>query len=138
MILAGRGINDNMSLYVASQIIKQMVAKDIQPADSRVLILGLAFKENCPDVRNTKVIDVVNELATFGATVDVHDPWVDQDEAKAEYGIELTKVPPAGGYDAVVILLLHIDQFKALGARGHSLVRQRHGAGLRYQVRPAR
>ena len=117
MILAGRGINDNMSLYVASQIIKQMVAKNIQPADSRVLILGLAFKENCPDVRNTKVIDVVNELTTFGATVDVHDPWVDVDEAKAEYGIELTKVPPAGGYDAVVIAVAH-DQFKALGVDG--------------------
>ena len=117
MILAGRGINDNMSLYVASQIIKQMIGKGIQPADSRVLILGLAFKENCPDVRNTKVIDVVNELTTFGATVDVHDPWVDADEAKSEYGIDLAKVPPAGAYDAIVIAVAH-DEFKALGVDG--------------------
>ena len=117
MILAGRGINDNMSLYVASQIIKQMVAKGLQPAESRILILGLTFKENCPDVRNTKVIDVVNELSTFGATVDVHDPWVDQDEAVEEYGIELIKVPPAEAYDAVVIAVAH-DQFRALGVEG--------------------
>ena len=117
MVLAGRGINDNMSLYVASQIIKQMIAKGIQPADARVLMLGLAFKENCPDVRNTKVIDVINELTTFGATVDIHDPWVDADEARREYGVELTKAPPAGAYDVVVIAVAH-DQFKALGVDG--------------------
>ena len=80
-------------------------------------MLGLTFKENCPDVRNTKVIDVVNELSTYGATVDVHDPWVDHDEAKAEYGIELTKLPPAEAYDAVVIAVAH-DQFRALGKDG--------------------
>jgi UDP-N-acetyl-D-galactosamine dehydrogenase len=117
MILAGRGINDNMSLYVASQVIKQMIAKGIQPTESRVLILGLTFKENCPDVRNTKVVDVVNELSTFGATVDVHDPWVDHDEAKEEYGIALTREPPAQAYDAVVIAVAH-DEFRALGVEG--------------------
>ena len=117
MILAGRGINDNMSLYVASQVVKQMIAKGIKPAESRVLILGLTFKENCPDVRNTKVIDVVNELSTFGATVDVHDPWVDHDEARKEFGIELTKLPPAESYDAVVIAVAH-EQFRALGVEG--------------------
>jgi len=117
MILAGRGVNDNMSLYVASQILKQMISRGIQPAESRVLILGLTFKENCPDVRNTKVVDVVTELTTFGATVDVHDPWVDLDEVRSEYGLELTGDPQQGDYDAVVIAVAH-DQFKALGAEG--------------------
>ena len=117
MILAGRGVNDSMSLYVASQILKQMISRGIQPAESRVLILGLTFKENCPDVRNTKVVDVVTELTTFGASVDVHDPWVDPDEVKTEYGLELAGDPQHGDYDAVVIAVAH-DQFKALGAEG--------------------
>ncbi|MDH3409938.1 MAG: nucleotide sugar dehydrogenase, partial [Gammaproteobacteria bacterium] len=86
MILAGRRINDNMSLYVASQIIKRMVSRGIQLLQARVLILGLTFKENCPDVRNTKVVDIVRELASYGAKVDVCDPWVDAEEAKYEYG----------------------------------------------------
>jgi len=117
IILAGRGINDNMSLYVASQILKQMIGRGMQPAESRVLMLGLTFKENCPDVRNTKVVDVVTELTTFGATVDVHDPWVNPDEVKSAYGLELTGNPQHGDYDAVVIAVAH-DQFKALGAEG--------------------
>ena len=117
MILAGRRINDNMASYVASQIVKKMLAKRIQPADSRVLILGLAFKENCPDVRNTKVVNIVNELGSFGASVDVCDPWVDADEAQAAYGIELVSEPQQGAYDVVVIAVAH-DQFRALGEQG--------------------
>ena len=117
MILAGRRINDNMSLYVASRIIKKMLTKGLQPMDARVLILGLAFKENCPDVRNTKVIDIVRELTSYGAIVDVHDPWVDAEEAKAAYGIELRLQPAAEAYDVVVVAVAH-RQFKELGEAG--------------------
>ncbi|MDH3552683.1 MAG: Vi polysaccharide biosynthesis UDP-N-acetylglucosamine C-6 dehydrogenase TviB [Gammaproteobacteria bacterium] len=117
MILAGRRINDNMSLYVASQIIKRMVSRGIQLLQARVLILGLTFKENCPDVRNTKVVDIVRELASYGAKVDVCDPWVDAEEAKYEYGIELVNGPEKGAYDVVVVAVAH-DQFKELGEQG--------------------
>jgi UDP-N-acetyl-D-galactosamine dehydrogenase len=117
MILAGRRINDNMSNYVASQIIKRMIAEGMSPKGSNVLILGLTFKENCPDVRNTKVVDIVRELETYGAVVDVHDPWVDPDEAEEEYGIKLNGGPGKGHYDVVVIAVGH-DQFKALGEKG--------------------
>ena len=117
MILAGRRINDNMAQYVASQIIKQMIARKIQPSESRVLILGLAFKENCPDVRNTKVVNIVSELSSYGAIVDVHDPWVDAAEARREYGINPVEQPEAGEYDAVVLAVGH-EQFQSLGEQG--------------------
>jgi len=117
MILAGRSINDNMSLYVVSRIIKLMLAKGAKPLDSRVLIMGLAFKENCPDVRNTKVVDVVSELESYGANVDVHDPWVDPQDAMSEYGIELTESPQPDAYDVVLLAVAH-DQFKGLGEEG--------------------
>ncbi|MBT8103272.1 MAG: Vi polysaccharide biosynthesis UDP-N-acetylglucosamine C-6 dehydrogenase TviB [Gammaproteobacteria bacterium] len=117
MILAGRRINDNMSLYVASQLVKQMLGKGMQPLQSRVLILGLAFKENCPDVRNTKVIDIMSELASYGTKIDVHDPWVNATEAKQEYGIDLVAEPEKGAYDGVIIAVAH-DEFRAMGAEG--------------------
>ena len=117
MILAGRRINDDMSNYVASQVIKRMLAKRIQPLEARVLILGLTFKENCPDVRNTKVVEIVSELVSYGSNVDVWDPWVDKAEAKTEYGIDLISDPEQGAYDVVVIAVAH-DQFKELGAYG--------------------
>ena len=117
MILAGRRINDDMANYISSQVIKHMLAKDIQPGKSRVLILGLAFKENCPDVRNTKVVDIVAEMASYGATVDVWDPWVDPVAAKAEYGIEVISDPEKGAYDVIVIAVAH-DEFRELGAQG--------------------
>jgi UDP-N-acetyl-D-galactosamine dehydrogenase len=117
MILAGRRINDNMSLYVASQVIKQMLTKGIQPLQARVLVLGLTFKENCPDVRNTKVVDIKRELESYGVTVDVHDPWVDHDEARHEYGIELVDAPEKGAYDGIIIAVAH-DEFRTLGAAG--------------------
>jgi len=117
MILAGRRINDNMSSYIAAQIVKKMLTKRIQPMDARVLILGLAFKENCPDVRNTKVVDIVRELASFGASVDICDPWVNADEAREAYDIELVTAPATGAYDVVVIAVAH-DQFRALGEQG--------------------
>jgi len=117
MILAGRRINDNMAIYISSRIIKQMISRKIQPSEARLLVLGLAFKENCPDVRNTKVVDIVNELASYGVQVDVHDPWIDAGEAEAEYGIRPVDEPENGDYDAVVVAVAH-EQFKALGADG--------------------
>jgi UDP-N-acetyl-D-galactosamine dehydrogenase len=117
MILAGRRINDNMSLYVVSRIIKIMLSKGMQPMDARVLVLGLAFKENCPDVRNSKVIDIVRELGSYGAIVDVHDPWVNAEDAMAEYGIELRKQPADEAYDVVVVAVGH-QQFKDMGEAG--------------------
>jgi UDP-N-acetyl-D-galactosamine dehydrogenase len=117
MILAGRRINDNMGQYVASQVIKRMISSDISPKSARVLVLGLAFKENCPDLRNTRVVDIVSELTSYGSTVDVHDPWVDAAEAKSEYGIELVGEPGAGNYDAIVIAVGH-REFVDLGAAG--------------------
>ena len=117
MILAGRRINDDMGIYVASRIVKLMLKKGIQPLGSRVLIMGITFKEDCPDVRNTKVVDIINELRSYGAEVDVHDPWVTQDEVREEYGIELTESPEPDSYDAVVIAVAH-HQFRNLGAKG--------------------
>jgi UDP-N-acetyl-D-glucosamine/UDP-N-acetyl-D-galactosamine dehydrogenase len=117
MILAGRRLNDSMATYVASQVVKLMIGKSIQPAGARVLVLGLTFKENCPDVRNTKVIDLVRELEGFHCKVDVHDPWVDPAEARHEFGLELAAEPSAGHYDAVVLAVAH-REFAALGAAG--------------------
>jgi UDP-N-acetyl-D-galactosamine dehydrogenase len=116
MILAGRRINDGMGAYVAQQIIKLMSERRLMVADSKILILGLAFKENCPDLRNSKVMDVVNELARFDAKVDVYDPWVDADAAYHEYGLRPIKTPKPGIYDAIVVAVGH-DEFKAMGVR---------------------
>jgi UDP-N-acetyl-D-glucosamine/UDP-N-acetyl-D-galactosamine dehydrogenase len=117
MILAGRRLNDSMAEYVANQVVKLMIGKSIQPTGARVLVLGLTFKENCPDVRNTKVIDLVREIEGFHCSVDVHDPWVDRDEARREFGIELVDAPKQGHYDAVVLAVAH-REFAALGAGG--------------------
>lgn len=117
MILAGRRINDNMPLYVASQIMKNMITTGVKPQGSRILLLGLTFKENCPDLRNTKVVDIVRELESYGATVDVHDPWVDAAEARAEYGLDVKTTPESGAYDVVAVAVAH-HQFRELGERG--------------------
>jgi UDP-N-acetyl-D-galactosamine dehydrogenase len=117
MILAGRRLNDRMGEYVASRVVKLMIGRNIQPAEARVLILGLTFKENCPDVRNTKVADVIRELETYRCRVDVFDPWVDAREAEHEYGISIVAEPQSGTYDAVVIAVAH-QEFVALGAEG--------------------
>ncbi|MEM7611295.1 MAG: Vi polysaccharide biosynthesis UDP-N-acetylglucosamine C-6 dehydrogenase TviB [Pseudomonadota bacterium] len=115
MILAGRRINDNMPMYVAAQVIKLMIGRGLQPNGSRVLLMGLTFKEDCPDIRNTKVIDLVRELEGYGAEVDVHDPWAEPEEARAEYGIALTDKPQPETYDAVIIAVAHAE-FKSMGA----------------------
>ena len=116
MILAGRRINDSMGAYVAQQVIKLMTEQRLLVADSRILVLGLTFKENCPDLRNSKVIDIINELKHFDAKVDVYDPCVDADAAFHEYGIRPIKLPKPDTYDAVVLAVSH-DEFKALGIR---------------------
>jgi UDP-N-acetyl-D-glucosamine/UDP-N-acetyl-D-galactosamine dehydrogenase len=116
MILAGRRINDGMGAYVAQQIVMLMTERRIMVADSKILILGLAFKENCPDLRNSKVVDIVNELRRFDATVDVHDPWVDAAGAQHEYGLRTIRTPKTSCYDAIVLAVGH-DQFKAMGVR---------------------
>ncbi len=115
VILAGRRINDGMGRYIARQVIKLMIRRDIKVLGARVLILGLAFKENCPDLRNTRVIDIVREFEDYGANVDVHDPWVDPQDARRQHGIELTPQPAPDTYDAVVLAVAH-HQFIAMGA----------------------
>ncbi|HYE45178.1 MAG TPA: nucleotide sugar dehydrogenase [Caulobacter sp.] len=117
VILAGRRINDSMAAYVASQVLKLLVARAINPVGARVLVLGLAFKENCPDLRNTKVKDLIDELAAFGLAVDVHDPWVDPADAEHEYGLALTAEPEQGAYAAVILAVAH-RQFIDLGPAG--------------------
>lgn len=109
LILAGRSINDNMAAYVASQLVKAMLAKRIQVNGSRVLMLGLAFKENCPDLRNTKVVDVIAELQSFGVAVDTYDPMVSPDQAEHEYGLRPVAAPASGAYDAVILAVAHAD-----------------------------
>jgi UDP-N-acetyl-D-galactosamine dehydrogenase len=106
-----------MAEHVAMRVVKLMINHNIQPSGARVLMLGLTFKENCPDVRNTKVADVVRELKSFACNVDVHDPWADAAETKHEYGIDLVANPKPGGYDAVVVAVAH-KQFVELGAAG--------------------
>lgn len=117
VILAGRRINDNMAAYVSSMIIKHMLKKRIHINGSRILVMGLSFKENCPDVRNTKVVDVVNELTDYGAEVDVYDPWVLGSQAKDEYGIILLKEPKANTYDGIILAVPH-SEFSSIGSNG--------------------
>ncbi len=115
IILAGRRINDGMGRYVAGAVVKMMIQHGIPVLNSRILILGLTFKENCPDIRNTRVMDTISELESYGAHVDVHDPWVNAEDASRELGIQLIPEPSEGGYDAVILAVAH-EQFRALGA----------------------
>ena len=117
MILAGRRINDSMGHYVAHETIKLMIKRGMPIAGARALVLGLTFKENCPDLRNTRVVDIVAELQSFGVQVDVHDPWIDAAEAEHEYGIRPASDPEAGTYDAIIIAVAH-RQFRDLGIEG--------------------
>ena len=117
MILAGRRINDSMGHYVAHETIKLMIKRGMPIAGARALVLGLTFKENCPDLRNTRVVDIVAELQSFGVQVDVHDPWIDAAEAEHEYGIRPAPDPEAGTYDAIIIAVAH-RQFRDLGIEG--------------------
>jgi UDP-N-acetyl-D-galactosamine dehydrogenase len=115
LILAGRRLNDSMGGYVASQLVKAMTKRGIQVQGSRVLVMGLTFKENTPDLRNSRVIDIIEELRDYDVAVDVFDPWADSIEAKAEYGVELVHEPLAGGYQGIVLAVAH-REFAELGA----------------------
>jgi UDP-N-acetyl-D-galactosamine dehydrogenase len=117
VILAGRRINDAMGAYVADQVIKLMARKGINPVGARVLVLGLAFKENCPDLRNTRVVDILTALREYHVQADVHDPWIDPAQAQHEYGLEPLPTPEHGAYDAIILAVAH-DQFRALGGEG--------------------
>lgn len=117
IILAGRRMNDGMGAYVASQLIKAMIKKSIQIEGARILIMGLTFKENCPDLRNTRVVDVIRELSDYNVNIDVYDPWVDAVEAQHEYGIQPITNPDSGVYEAVILAVAH-DQFKQMGDQG--------------------
>ena len=128
MILAGRRINDEMGSHVARRVIKLMTQRRIPAAESRVLVLGLAFKENCPDLRNTRVVDVIAEFRSYNAQVHVHDPWVDAAEAKHEYGLDLVADPQPGSYDAVILAVAHrefvqwgVERIRAFGKPGSVL-----------------
>ena len=115
VILAGRRINDSMGEYVVSQLVKTMLKRKLPVNGANVLGMGLTFKENCPDVRNTKIVDIVTELGEFDVNVDVYDPWVNPEEAKHEYDIDLISAPKQAHYDAVIFAVAH-HQFKALSA----------------------
>lgn len=115
IILAGRRINDGMGSYVAGQLVKAMLRRRLPVQDARVLVLGMTFKENCPDLRNTRVVDVVHELQDYGVTVDVHDPWADPEDARAEYAFDLVPAPEPGLYDAILLAVGH-SSFVVQGA----------------------
>ena len=126
IILAGRRLNDSMGEYVVTQLVKTMIKKRIQIEGAKVLVLGLSFKENCPDVRNTKVIDIVHELQKYNVEIDVHDPWIDADEAKREYSITPISQPLSKQYDGIIIAVAHeqfikmgIEKIRALGKDNH-------------------
>jgi len=128
IILAGRRLNDGMGAYVVSQLIKAMIKKSIQVERARILVMGLAFKENCPDLRNTRAVDIVKELDSYGCNVDVYDPWVSVNEAQKEYGITPTEVLTSAAYDGIIVAVAHddfkqmdVDQIRALGKKKHVL-----------------
>ncbi|MDX1452653.1 MAG: Vi polysaccharide biosynthesis UDP-N-acetylglucosamine C-6 dehydrogenase TviB [Oleiphilaceae bacterium] len=126
MILSGRRINDNMAEHIAEKVLRLMTQKKIQVVDANILVMGLTFKENCPDIRNTKAIDVIRELQGFHANVEIYDPWADAEEVLAEYNLSLTHELQDGRYDAVVLCVAH-DEIKALGAeRIHALCKTQH------------
>ena len=112
VILSGRKINDGMGVYIANKVVKLMVRQGHRVKDTKTLILGITFKENCPDIRNSKVIDVVNELIEFGVKVDVYDPHASNEQVKREYGIDLVE-KPSENYDAIILAVAH-DEFKQI------------------------
>ncbi|MGP9710919.1 Vi polysaccharide biosynthesis UDP-N-acetylglucosamine C-6 dehydrogenase TviB [Psychrobacter sp. AOP29-E1-7] len=128
IILAGRRLNDSMGEYVVTQLVKTMIKKRIQVEGAKVLVLGLSFKENCPDVRNTKVIDIVHELEEYNIEVDVYDPWVDKAEAEREYNVTPISKPAMNHYDGIILAVAHnqfvelgVDQIRAFGKNEHVL-----------------
>jgi UDP-N-acetyl-D-galactosamine dehydrogenase len=128
IILAGRRLNDGMGAYVVSQLVKAMMRRQIQVDGARILLMGLTFKENCPDIRNTRVVDIVTELKEFNCQVDVYDPWISAEDAEYEYGIKpISKLPSGEGcYDGIMLAVAH-HQFKEMGAKAiRALGKQSH------------
>lgn len=128
IILAGRRLNDSMGKYVASEVVNLMIKKRISVVDSNILVMGLTFKEDCPDLRNTRVVDVIEELNGFHCNIDVYDPWIDKEESKKEYGITSIEQPEQGKYDAIIIAVAHhqfkqmgVDAIRVLGKENHVL-----------------
>jgi len=115
IILAGRRMNDGMGIYVVSQLIKKMIKKMIRLDHAKVLVMGLAFKENCPDLRNTRVVDIVSELSQYNIEADIYDPWVPAEDAREEYELEMISRPESKSYDAIIIAVAH-DVFRDMGA----------------------
>ncbi|MDA9303029.1 nucleotide sugar dehydrogenase, partial [bacterium] len=107
IILAGRRLNDSMGDYVASEVVKLMIAKDVRVKDANVLVLGITFKENCPDVRNTKAVDVIAALKEFGMNITIYDPWANKEEVMHEYNLESTQEIPTNTFDAIVLTVAH-------------------------------
>jgi len=114
IILAGRRLNDGMGAYVVSQLIKAMTRKNLPVTGARILVMGLAFKENCPDLRNTGVAGILKELQDYHVSVDVYDPWVDPQDAAAEYDLQMTPEPAEDTYDAIIVAVAH-QTFRELG-----------------------
>jgi UDP-N-acetyl-D-galactosamine dehydrogenase len=132
ILLACRRINDAMGKHVAAQVIKLMIQRGMTVAGARILILGITFKENCPDLRNTRVIDLAREFSDYGAVVDIHDPWADRAQAARDYGVELLAQPREGDYDAIVVAVGH-DEFRTLGVDG--LRRLGNGRAVIYDIK---
>jgi UDP-N-acetyl-D-galactosamine dehydrogenase len=132
ILLACRRINDAMGRQVAAEVIKLMIQRGTLVAGSRILLLGLTFKENCPDLRNTRVVELARELEDYRATVEIHDPWADRHEALHEYGVRLVEEPQRGAYDAVIVAVAH-DEFRALGIDG--LRRLGHAGTVYYDIK---
>ncbi|MFH3651250.1 UDP binding domain-containing protein, partial [Acinetobacter baumannii] len=126
IILAARRLNDRMGEHVATQLIKEMVKQRIQVVGARILVMGLSFKENCPDIRNTKIVDFIKALKEYDLDLDIYDPWVDDTEVQHEYGLAPIKELQQGLYDAIVIAVAH-NQFKSMSAHEfHALGKEKH------------
>ena len=116
IILAGRRLNDSMGAYVVTQLVKGMLKKRIQVEGAKVLVLGLSFKENCPDIRNTRIVDIISELKEYHIDADIYDPWIDSEEAQHEYGIKPIQSLKQDNYDAIILAVAH-NQFKEMGSK---------------------
>ena len=128
IILAGRRLNDSMGAYVVAQLVKAMTKRRLHVDGARILVMGLAFKENCPDLRNTRVVDIVAELKDYNCQVDIFDPWVSAEEALHEYGVNVVSAPAAATYDGIILAVAHrefkamgVDAIRQLGTPGHVL-----------------
>ncbi|WP_159015926.1 nucleotide sugar dehydrogenase [Cognatiluteimonas profundi] len=133
ILLACRRINDAMGQHIAAEVIKLMIQRGATVSGARILLLGITFKENCPDLRNTRVIDLAREFSDYGAIVDIHDPWADPAVAAQEYGVQLlSQAPEAGAYDAIVVAVAH-DEFRAMGVEG--LRRLANGRAVIYDIK---